>query len=122
LLVKCIAGSELQHATVDTFRDLLVNERSNDSGGHPLPYEDARDGAHVAAPHLCTRRSRTIDHTDIDGDALDRLERRRGAANRMPFRHRTIISALKRCQALAQRTRNMALGSDSYPEAVWRPF
>jgi hypothetical protein len=53
--------------------------------------------------------------------ALGRLERRRGAANPMPFRHRTIISAPKRCQGLTQRTRNLIASSDSYPKAVWRP-
>lgn len=114
-------GGELQHTTVDTFRDILASERNNESGGHPLPYEEAKDGAHVAAPHLCGRESRSMDHTDVDRDALGRLERRRGAANPMPFRHRTIISARKRCQGLTQRTRNLIASSDSYPKAVWRP-
>jgi len=121
LLVKCKAESELQHTTVETFRDILASERSNESGGHPLPYEEAKDGAHIAAPHLCTRESRSIEHADTDGDALGRLERRRGAANPMPFRRRTIISPLKRCQGLAQRTRNMIAGSDSYPKVAWCP-
>lgn len=122
LLVRWRVGSVLQCTTADTFRDLLAGERSNESGGYPLPYEEARDGAHVAAPHLCTRESRSIDHADIDGDALGRLEGRRGAANPMPFGRRTIISALERCQELPpQRTRNMVVSSNSYPKTAWRP-